>query len=173
MGSLAKVLTPANCADVLPRFFHLSGLEAKALVAELAPVPNPPTRTVVTVTPARVAATAVIPRMREDRGSPDEPLCLEGTGAVTAPTQAPLRATPPQRLEVEPLTPTVTRIHMSISPAFLQKLESARLALSHSMPGADAEAILTAGLDLLLARDAKKKGLVANPRSAVVPRSVP
>src|SRR5512140_2000052 len=174
MGSLAKVLTPANCAEVLPRFFYLSGLEAKALVAELAPVPNPPTRTVVTVTPARVAPTAVVPRMTEDRGSSDEPLCLEGTGPVTAPIQAPLRAAPAPRIEVEPLTPTVTRIHMSISPAFLEKLESARPALSHSMPGADAEDILTAGpstgsgrsLDLLLARDAKRKGLVSKPRSA-------
>src|SRR5512140_3982127 len=174
MGSLAKVLTPENRADVLPRFFHLSGLEAKALVAELAPVPNPPTRTVVTVTRARVAPTAVVPHKTEDRGSRDEPLCLEGTGAVTAATVAPPRPAPAQRFEVEPLTPTVTRIHMSISPAFLEKLESARLALSHSMPGADAEDILTAGpstgsgrsLDLLLARDARRKGLVAKPRSA-------
>jgi hypothetical protein len=54
MGSLAKVFTPGNCAEVLPRFFHLSGLEAKTIAAELAPVPDPPTRTVVTVTPIRV-----------------------------------------------------------------------------------------------------------------------
>jgi hypothetical protein len=33
------------------------------------------------------------------------------------------------------------------------------------MPGADAEAILSAGLDLLLARDAKNKALVEKPRS--------
>jgi len=40
MASVAKVLTPANRADVLPRFFHRSAVEAKAIVAELAPVPH-------------------------------------------------------------------------------------------------------------------------------------
>jgi 5-methylcytosine-specific restriction endonuclease McrA len=50
-----------------------------------------------------------------------------------------------------------------VSPAFLEKLEAARLALSHSMPGADA--VLSAGLDLLLARDAKNKALVERPRT--------
>src|SRR5512138_620084 len=52
IGSLAKVITPENQAVVLPRFFHRSCQEAKAVVAELAPAQNPPTRTVVTVTPA-------------------------------------------------------------------------------------------------------------------------
>jgi len=60
----------------------------------------------------------------------------------------------------------VTRIHVSVSPAFLAKLESARLAVSHSMPGASAEDVLTAGLDLLMERDARRKGLVENPRPA-------
>src|SRR5512142_1960083 len=53
MASLSKVLTPANGAEVLPRFFHRSALEAKAIAAELAPALNPPTRTVVTTTRAR------------------------------------------------------------------------------------------------------------------------
>ena len=35
------------------------------------------------------------------------------------------------------------------------------------MPGAEAEAILSAGLDLLLARDAKNKALVEKPRSTL------
>jgi hypothetical protein len=34
------------------------------------------------------------------------------------------------------------------------------------MPGASEEDVLSAGLDLLLDRDAKRKGLVANPRPA-------
>jgi hypothetical protein len=37
---------------------------------------------------------------------------------------------------------------------------------SHGDLRADAEAILSAGLDLLLARDAKNKALVEKPRSA-------
>jgi hypothetical protein len=78
-----------------------------------------------------------------------------------------LQPPPPRRLEIEPLTATESRLHITVSRPFLKKLEAARLALSHSMPGADAEAILSAGLDLLLARDAKNKGLVERPRSTL------
>jgi hypothetical protein len=60
----------------------------------------------------------------------------------------------------------VTRIHVSVSPAFLEKLEAARLALSHSLPGASDEDVLSAGLDLVLERDAKRKGLVEHPRTS-------
>ncbi|HSN14565.1 MAG TPA: HNH endonuclease signature motif containing protein, partial [Anaeromyxobacteraceae bacterium] len=66
---------------------------------------------------------------------------------------------------VEPLTGELSRFHVTVSRRFLEKLERARDALSHSHPGASAEAILEAGLDLLLARDAKRKGLVAKPRT--------
>ncbi len=67
-------------------------------------------------------------------------------------------------VRAEPLTPTVTRLHLTVSPEFLEKLETARLALSHSMPGATIETVLSAGLDLLLDRAARRKGLVAKPR---------
>jgi len=53
-----------------------------------------------------------------------------------------------------------------VSPAFLEKLEEARLALSHSVPGATVEDVLSTGLDLILDRDRKRKALVANPRPA-------
>ena len=42
----------------------------------------------------------------------------------------------------------------------MEKLEAARDALSHSHPGADVEAILEAGLDLVIERAAARKGLV-------------
>jgi hypothetical protein len=57
-------------------------------------------------------------------------------------------------------------VHLTVSPAFLEKLEEARLSLSHSLPGATVEDVLSAGLDLILDRDRKRKGLVANPRPA-------
>ena len=53
---------------------------------------------------------------------------------------------------------------MTVSRRFLQKLEAARAALSHSHPGAGAQEILEAGLDLLIERHAKRKGLVEKPR---------
>jgi hypothetical protein len=45
---LAKVLTPENCRDVLPRFFQLSKREAMAIAAELQPATAAPHRDVVT-----------------------------------------------------------------------------------------------------------------------------
>src|SRR5512145_1235863 len=54
---LAKVLTPGNREEVLPRFLHCSRREAQAVSAELAPMEAPPHRTVVTALPAVAART--------------------------------------------------------------------------------------------------------------------
>jgi hypothetical protein len=54
---------------------------------------------------------------------------------------------PPPPAKVEPLTADLRRLHLTVSKRFLEKLEAARDALSHSHPGADAEAILEAGRD--------------------------
>jgi hypothetical protein len=51
---LARVITPENRAEVLPRFFHLSKRGAKEVVAELVPAAALPIRTVVT--PVRCSA---------------------------------------------------------------------------------------------------------------------
>jgi hypothetical protein len=50
-----------------------------------------------------------------------------------------------------------------VSREFVRKLAAAKDALSHSLPGADEAAILEAGLDLILERAAKRKGLVKRP----------
>jgi hypothetical protein len=54
---------------------------------------------------------------------------------------------------------------VTASKRFLAKLDAARDALSHSHPGAAAEEILEAGLDLLLDRAARRRGLVKKPRA--------
>src|SRR5919197_1255605 len=53
---LAKVLTPENREDVLPRFFGLSRREAEALAVSIRPVEVAPRRDVVTVVRAAVPA---------------------------------------------------------------------------------------------------------------------
>jgi hypothetical protein len=169
MASLAKVLTPENRTDVLPRFFHRSGLEAKAIAAELCPSAAPPTRTVVTAAPVRTfaAASVAAPVLdNADGGFAAKPLCLEGVNGAPAAEPGPALPTLARPVTVEPLTANQARLHLTVSPGFLEKLEAARLALSHSMPGASAEDVLTAGLDLLLERDARRKGLVGRPRPA-------
>ena len=55
---LAKVLTPDNREEVLPRFLHCSRREAQAVSAELAPMEAAPHRTVVTAMPAAFAAAS-------------------------------------------------------------------------------------------------------------------
>ncbi len=70
---VAKVITPENQAEVLPRYFHLSKREARVVTAELQPCEAAPRRTVVVPVRAEPAAlTREAPRAeREVR--PDEP----------------------------------------------------------------------------------------------------
>jgi hypothetical protein len=57
---LAKVITAENRADVLPRFFHTSKQEAKAVAAEIAPREAAPHRAVVTAVAPPVAARQAV-----------------------------------------------------------------------------------------------------------------
>jgi hypothetical protein len=50
---LARVITPENSADVLPRFFYLSKQEAKAVAVEICPAAVVPRREVVTKVEAK------------------------------------------------------------------------------------------------------------------------
>jgi hypothetical protein len=76
----------------------------------------------------------------------------------------PLSPPRPPPAEVAPLSADLSRLHVTVSRRFLEKLEAARAALSHSHLGGSAEEILEAGLDLLLERHAKRRGLVSKPR---------
>jgi hypothetical protein len=158
---LAKVITPGNRDAVLPRFFGTSKREAKEVVAELLPAEAPPVRTVVTAargsaapiaSPAPVPAPAVLP---------EEPrACQLAVPDVAPPPVAP-RA---RRAEVEPLTADLRRMHLTVSRRLLDKLARARDVLSHSHPGASEETILELGLDLVIQRHAKRRGIGAKPR---------
>ncbi|HYS79147.1 MAG TPA: HNH endonuclease signature motif containing protein [Anaeromyxobacteraceae bacterium] len=175
---LAKVITPENRGEVVPRFFHASKREAKAVAAELRPVVVAPHRDVVTVPHLAEPAKAVA-RLELATSSPDvvvQPDELRGEVPAGPPLRSPLPAASPD--EVEPLTGDLRRFHTTVSKRFLAKLAAARDALSHSHPGADTEAVLEAALDLLLAANAKKKGLVTKPRAAPTrpsasPRHIP
>jgi hypothetical protein len=168
---LAKVVTPENRHEVLPRFFNCSRQEAKAVSAELCPAEAAPHRTVVTAMtfamPARVEAGAVTA----------ETVQLVELPPVERSSPCPVAVQPVSpRAVAEPLTADLRRLHVTVSKRFMEKLEAARDALSHSHPGADAEAILEAGLDLLIERAAKRRGLVERPRTqrkAPTPRPVP
>ena len=161
IAEVARVITPENRAEVLPRFFQCSSREAKQVAAAIAPVEAPPRREVVTA----IRAEPPSPQ-RTVQALELAPSELGSDEAASAAAPHPAPAPPRKRDTVEPLTAELNRFHLTVSRRFLEKLDKAKDALSHSHPGASAEAILEAGLDLLLARDAKRKGLVAKPRSA-------
>jgi hypothetical protein len=155
------VITPSNRVEVLPRFFHASKQEARAVAAEISPQAAIPRREVVTVV-APPAARALAPAI---------PSAVRQVGAEVRPEElalaAPAIASP--RTVAEPLTADLRRLHVTVSKQFMAKLEAAKDALSHSHPGSDVEAILEAGLDALLDRAAKRKGLVERPRRSSPP----
>jgi hypothetical protein len=159
---LAKVLTPENREEVLPRFFHRSKREAMEVTAELRPDATPPRRDVVT----KVSVAALPPPALELQHSvPDvAPVQLANLPDANSQPEARVTMSQPRRDVAVPLTAELCRLHVTVSRRFMAKLEAARAALSHSHPGAGDEAILEAGLDLVLAQHAKRKGLVARPR---------
>jgi 5-methylcytosine-specific restriction endonuclease McrA len=164
---LARVLTPENRREMLPRFFQRSKREAMAVAAALQPASAAPHRDVVTALRPGLAAgwTAV------SSAAPAEVVASASSSAAAAVqpvepgvTAACLVPKPARRDAAEPLTADLSRLHITVSRRFLEKLQAARAALSHSRPSASAEDILEAGLDLVLKRDAKRKGLVQKPR---------
>jgi hypothetical protein len=183
---VSKVLTAENRGEVLPRFFGLSRREAEALAAAIRPVEDPPRRDFVTpVRPeaAALALPATLP-LRGPGTADAEPretwITRDPTAGSFRPAETPAAATPvtrpvaapasaPAGEDVKPLDAERARLHVTVSRRFLEKLEAAKDALSHARPGASAEEILEAGLDLLLAERARRKGLVAKPREAPRP----
>ncbi|ACG74643.1 HNH nuclease [Anaeromyxobacter sp. K] len=197
---LAKVVTPENCADVLPRFFGLSSRDAAAVVASIRPVENPPRREVVV--PLRAAVPAVLPVAASRDAESPEParvvlLHAHETEPASPATDSVAPADPSDSARGEPVEPRAAgtcpvaltpglpaaarpssvdwldgdsaRMHLTVSKAFLKKLDAARDALSHAMPGASRENVLEAALDVLLADRARRKGLTARPQKKARP----
>ena len=134
---LSKVMTEDNRAETLPKFFHRSRQEAKELVAEIKPMEKVPERTVVTV--ERTVGSAAEPR----------------------PTHPERVQIEPPRTLVEPMTATLSRIHLTASRDFLALLKKAKAGQSHVQPNATDEQVLTAALELLVEKQEKRRASVA------------
>jgi hypothetical protein len=175
---LAKVLTPENVAEVLPRFFGLSSRDAAEVAVSIRPIENPPSREVVTwiapAAPVMPSAPSLPPHsgteaLRAPETDPVPEMPLMAAAARTAPRGSP--AAP--RSTVEPLGPDLARVHFTVSGRFLAKLRAAKDALSHAKPGASSEEVLEAALDVLLAQRAKRKGIVEKLRKTAAPAASP
>ena len=147
VSELAKVMTEENRAKVLPMFFGLSRQEAKQLVVRLRPVEQVPRRTIVTeVQPLALMESALA--------------IVQPVGrSVTHPGRDALVLLQPRTL-VEPMTATETRIHITVSPEFVALLKKAKTGQSHVQPNATDEQVLTAGLQLLIEKQEKRKASV-------------
>ncbi len=141
VSELAKVMTEENRAEVLPLFFGCSRQEAKQLVAAIRPVEQVTRRTVVTEVPVIVQVVQPVGR------------------DLTHPERVPLIQ--PERAQVEPMTATASRIHITVSPTFLPLLKRARAGQSHVQPNATDEQVLTAALELLVEKQEKRRASVA------------
>jgi hypothetical protein len=69
------------------------------------------------------------------------------------------------------MTSTETRMHVTVSPAFMTLLKKARAGQSHVQPGASDEQVLTAALELLIEKQGRRKASVpAKVKREVVKR---
>jgi hypothetical protein len=153
---VAKVVTPENSGTVLPRFYGLSRREAEEVVAEFQPHPAPPLRTVITALrlPPTAAASAPAPEPAPGSG-------FTMSGSAEEPERSPGRDEPPlPAAKLKPLTADLRRLCVTVSAEFARKLEAARDA----RPDLTVEQLLEAGLDLVLQKSAKAKGLVDRPQ---------
>jgi hypothetical protein len=175
---VARVMTPENRAEVLPRFFHRSAREAKVVSAELCPRADPPRRDVVTPVPgSQGGLTLKLVRTSEPDATPSATPSATPTSTPTG-MHIPVAPSPrggegqgegPPPTSVDPLTADLRRLHVTVSRSFLDKLAAARDGMSHVRPNATAEQVLEAALDLLLAKQAKRRGLVERPRRSPPP----
>ena len=135
-------MTPKNRTEALPRFFHMSKRQAKAVAAAILPAAVIPRREVVT-------------RDGAGRVRPDEtPHFADCSGHAD---------------EVEPLTANESRIHLTVSTLFLEKLEGARRGQAHAQPGATKEQVIEAALDLLLEKQSRRRAEVKRPQKKARP----
>jgi hypothetical protein len=161
---LSKNLTPENRETVLPRFFHVSKREAKAITAELRPVVDPPMRNVVTTLPA--PPTDLGPPLASGLPLAELAFHPDEVTAATPPVPIPPASAPRRRVEVESLTADLCRIHLTTPRELLDNLADARDALSHSHPGASDDAIIIFALKSIVERHRKRRGIGTNPRKA-------
>ncbi len=161
---VATVMTEENQAEVLPRFYGLSKLEALELAAELKPRKVVPERTVVTRVEPVARGEAV------ERAEPIEPV-EPPTSWTDACQKVHLGELDAPRPVVVPMTATESRLHITVSREFLALLRKAKAGESHRNPGATDEQVLKLALETLLEKQSKRKACVpAKVKREVVKR---
>jgi len=122
---LAKLLTPENRQEVLPRFFRCSRRDAAAVAAEIRPAEVVPQRTIVATVraPSSVPAELNVQDLRQTLGerTQDSVQPVELDAAASPRPELQLSA-PERRDEAVPLTSDLSRLHVTVSRQFLTKM---------------------------------------------------
>ncbi len=117
------------------------------------------------ISPGEMGSALISPGAPTATFVPAAPSATPAASAASAgPVSSAGSAAAARTVEVIPLTAEQSRLHLTVSREFMKKLESARDAMSHARPDATPAEILEAGLELLLAQAAKRKGLVEKPQ---------
>ncbi len=166
VNEVAKVLTPENTHEVLPRFFGLSRREAEEVAVSLRPVEVVPVREVITAIRPAAPVVRAVPAATHPMAAGREvaPAHAFHLAEIAAPVAVTAPVAQPPRDSVEPLDAELSRLHVTVFRRFLEKLEAAKDALGHACPSGSGADILERGLDLVLAQHAKRMGLVETPR---------
>jgi hypothetical protein len=173
LGDLSRVMNEENRGHIMPRFFHLSKKEARAVAAEILPAEVVQHREVVTGMPGssqhgssvfRLDETAMTQVGATPPGSPP-PGPPPPTGTAAAAASRDPRDPSPLPISTEPLTAELCRLHITVSRRFLVKLDAARAGQSHAQAGATAGEVIETALDLLLDHQAKRRGASTRPQA--------
>jgi hypothetical protein len=151
---LASHLTEDNHQVVLERAKHKSMREIEKLIAEIAPMPDAPSR--IRALPIKKVS---MPLPSGEASSPEA-----GPEAVLQASAAPSVEPKPRPV---PLSPRRYKLQVTIGQETRDKLDELQALLSHQIPDGDPAEILDRALDALLAETKKKKAaLTDKPRQS-------
>lgn len=151
---IARHLTAENHPEALARAANKTVAEVKALVAELAPQPDVPSRVRKLPVPSPVHVTTPAPR-------------TEASALAPAPLAPPR---PAARPVVQPLAPERYRVQFTVDAETKEQLDRLRALLRREIPDGDPGAIFKRAVALLLDQVERRKLGKADrprPRSAI------
>ncbi|HYG68869.1 MAG TPA: HNH endonuclease signature motif containing protein [Anaeromyxobacteraceae bacterium] len=161
-----EVVTPVRPEPGAARAVHVltEGSTVAPRAGTLGAPTQEPTGSVLTSEPAVTEGRQVVPPPRAD---------APRTAVLTSEPGGPIGVNPafvlqvvaePPRDVVQPLDATLSRLHLTVTRRFLEKLEAAKDRLGHACPGGTAAEVLEHCLDVALAEHAKRNGVVEKPR---------
>ncbi len=168
IGMLEKVLTAGNHVEMLDRASRKSTPEiAKIAVESNAPVPEKATLRKLPEVAREMAA-----RQFPMPGAPPLAPAAPSANPTPTPTPTPTPSPSPSPVPVRPkqravqVSPRQYKLTLVVGEEFKAKLDRVKKILSHRVPDGNLEAVLSGALDLVIAKDDKRRGPPAVRKTA-------